>query len=544
MSSTTAQPAAFTGDPMRQIARGSALSGAGAVVAAVGGVALVLVITWAFRQELAGTFLAATALFMIVGSLAQLGTDVGLVRYLSADAATGQQHRLFQMLRISLLPVLTVAVLCAVALWYGAPRLADTIGTPAVRAETIGVLRALTPFVPVSAVYGTLLAATRSRGSMRHTVLVDSVLRTGGQPILLGATVLLGWSASAAAVAWAVPYAVGVVVCCYVLFKQGRQATAQRRQTNNAETADLEALPASAAVSVETSSGAQFREFWAFTGARAVSGVVAMIWRRFDVILVAALAGPAEAAIYGTAIRFLVLGALGIQAIQMTLSPQLSRLFAHDDIEGARQLYRTATLWMMIATWPIYIATGAAASLVIPIFGREDADYSAGAPVVVVLSAAMLIATACGSVDAVLLMSGRSLLSLVNAVVTLLVNVVLDVILIPPFGIMGAAVGWACSIVVRNVMTTFQVNRLMRMSPFSRQAFYVAVVALLCFAIAPATLALSDQPRWTLGVSLVLGGLVYLGWLWRSRRALQLNTFAHAFSRKTNKHAESEGTGR
>lgn len=533
MNSTTAQPAAFTGDPMRQIARGSALSGVGAVIAAVGGVGLALVITWAFRQELAGTFLAATALFLIVAALAQLGTDVGLVRYLSADAATGRQHRLWQTLRIALLPVLVVAVVCAVALWYGAPRVADAIGTPGVRADTIGVLRALTPFLPVSAVYGSLLAATRSRGSMRHTVLVDSVLRTGAQPLLLGATVLLGWTASAAAVAWALPYAVGVVVCSVVLFNQGRRSTAQPPQARIEGTDVLEASPSAVSVSGAASSVAHFWDFWAFTGARAVSGVVVMVWRRFDVILVAALAGPAEAAIYGTAIRFLVLGALGIQAVQMTLSPQLSRMFVHDDMEGAQRIFRTATLWTMIATWPIYIATGAAASLVIPFFGRDGADYSAGAPVIAVLSVAMLIATACGSVDAVLLMSGRSLLSLVNAIVTLLTNVVLDVILIPPFGIMGAAVGWAGSIVARNLMTAIQVRKLMNLSPFSRESVRVAVAALVCFAIAPSALALSDQPRWTVAVSLLIGGLVYAGWLWRRRKPLQLTTFGSALSRET-----------
>lgn len=534
-SRSGAPPPAFSGDPIRQIARGSALSGAGAVVAAVGGISLALVITWVFRQEVAGIFLAATALFMIVTSLAQLGTDVGLVRYLSADAATGQQHRLFQTLKIALLPVVVVAALCAVGLWVSAPRLADALGSPSVNTETVGVLRALAPFLPVAAIYGTLLAATRSRGSMGHTVLVDSVLRTGGQPVLLGVTVQLGGSASDAAMAWAAPYAFGVLASVVVLYKQGRTALAGHAFLLSAEAG--RECESGQAVEVRPSGDLkqQIHGFWAFTGPRAVSSVVTMIWRRFDVILVAVLAGPAEAAIYGTATRFLALGALGINAVQMTMSPQLSRLFTNDDIGAARRVFKTATLWTMIATWPIYFATGAAASLVIPFFGQEGADYGAGAPVVTILSAAMLISTACGSVEAVLLMSGRSLLGLANIVVTLVTNVILDLILIPPFGILGAAAGWACSIVVRNVLTTIQVYKLVKMSPFSREALQVALAALFCFALAPAVLVLLDGPAVMVAVALLIGSLVYGAWLWLSRRALHLTSFGTAFSRQPDK---------
>ena len=154
------------------------------------------------------------------------------------------------------------------------------------------------------------------------------------------------------------------------------------------------------------------RDFWTFTAARAVAGAVVMIWRRFDVLLVACLAGPADAAVYTAATRFLVVGQLGIQAVQMTVSPQFGRLFARSDLDGRDEVYRTATMWTMTFAWPLYIVTGAAVGLVIPVFG---ADYDAGAKVTIILSAAMLVATACGGVDAVLLMSGRSWLSLGNA---------------------------------------------------------------------------------------------------------------------------------
>lgn len=505
-------------DPLRKIARGSLLSGVGAVVAAVGGVALTLAVTRAFAPALAGTFFAGTTFFLIVSSLAQLGTDVGLVRYLSSHWATGEQDRIDETLRIALVPVVVAATVCGALTYVLAPKISGWVGNAAVFDETTSILRALAFFVPVVALYGALLAATRGRGSMRATVVVDSLFRTVAQPLLLGLTVALHWGPTAAAVAWALPYAAGVVVCLVVLGRSsGRVRSTGAPRTGNESPR-----------SVRHGAGLA-RDFWSFTAARAVSGAVIMVWRRFDVLLVAALSGPADAAIYTAATRFLVVGSLAIQAVQLTVSPQLSRMFARHDVDGARQIYYTSTLWTMTFSWPLYIVSASAVSLVIPVFG---ARYTAGASSVIVLSAAMLIATACGSVDAVLLMSGRSLLSLGNAVLTLAVNVGLDLVLIPRLGILGAATGWAISIALRNVLALVQIQKLMHMWAFSRISAAVSAASIACFAVVPGLLSWYDAPDGWLVASLVLGAVAYLALAYRFRARLKLDTFARAFSRR------------
>lgn len=512
----TDSSASRSGDPIRRIARGSALTGLGALVAAGGGVALTLLIARAFLPEVAGTFFASTTLFLIVGTLAQLGTDVGLVRYLSAHSATGQEHRLTETLRIALLPVLAVSLCCAVALGLLASPLADWIGSSAVHDDATMMLRWLAPFVPVVAVYGALLAATRGLGSMKPTVSIDSIFRSLAQPGLVLLTVLAGGGPTAAVLAWVAPYVVGTAWCVRSLI------LAAPTGIGTTYTPPVHDVAPSASARGLT------RDFWSFTGARAAAGAVLVVWRRFDILLVAALAGPADAAIYTAATRFLVVGNLGIQAVLMAVSPQLARLFARHDNAGANRVFATSTLWTMVFSWPMYLVTAAAAGLVIPIFG---AGYSAGTGSVIVLSLAMLVATACGSVDAVLLMSGRSLLSLANAVVTLIVNIALDLVLIPRIGILGAAIGWACAIALRNLLALAQIHQLLGMWAFSRRTAWVAGLSTACFGVVPAWLHLTSADTPELVLSLMGGGVLYLAWLWRERRSLELDVFARALRR-------------
>ena len=64
--------------------------------------------------------------------------------------------------------------------------------------------------------------------------------------------------------------------------------------------------------------------------------------------------------------------------------------------------------------------------------------------------AQLLAPSKAGPVDSVLLMAGHSWLSLRNSTVALVVNVGLNVLLIPLYGISGAAIAWAvCAGVTR-----------------------------------------------------------------------------------------------
>ena len=123
--------------------------------------------------------------------------------------------------------------------------------------------------------------------------------------------------------------------------------------------------------------------------------------------------GPSDAALYAAATRLSIVGLMFVQAIQQVMAPKISELLALDDRGRAQTMYRTTTVWLTLVSWPIYlISASATPPLLLDVFGPGYDD--AGQPVVVILCLSMLVATACGPVDSVLLMGGRSVLSLTN----------------------------------------------------------------------------------------------------------------------------------
>jgi O-antigen/teichoic acid export membrane protein len=271
------------------------------------------------------------------------------------------------------------------------------------------------------------------------------------------------------------------------------------------------------------------REFWWFTAPRAIARVTQTALKRSDIVLVAALASPEEAALYTAATRFIVVGQLFVQSVQQALSPHLSALFAKDQKAAATSVYQAATLWSMIAAWPLYLVLAGFAPVLMAVFGQ---GYDVAYDVVLILSLTMLLATACGPVDSVLLMAGRSWLSLRNSTVALAVNIGLNVVLIPAQGIRGAAISWAVAIVVRNLLPLLIVGRHLHMWPVTRATLEVAVAAVACFGAADVLAAVTDLPRAFDVALVVLASVVYLGGIWLARDRLDLDAFRSALRRR------------
>lgn len=495
---------------VEKFARRGAASVVGAGFSAVFGIALVVIVTNGFSPTLAGTLFAATAAFLILESIALLGTDAGLVRWMPAQLAAGRGADLPRTLTIAAAPVLAFATCVAATTWVAAPRLAPIlVGSDA--AETMSsMLRVLAVFLPVAALHDLVVAATRGAGSMRPTVVVENVGRLGLQAAFVLVAHLAGGGPVALVVAWGLPYAFGLAASAAWLW------VLVRRRTSSATSPATRWRPLG-------------REFWSYTAARGIARVTQTALKRSDIVMVAALSSPADAALYTAASRFIVLGQLFVQSMQQALSPHLSALFAREDAAAATAVFQAATRWSVVAAWPLYLVIAGFASTLMAIFGS---GYDQASVVVVVLSLTMLLATACGPVDAVLLMAGRSWLSLRNSATALAVNIALNLVLIPLDGIRGAATSWAVAIVVRNLLPLVQVRRQLGMWSVTPPAVRVGTAALVSFGVPGLVVAAADLSLVPAASLTTAGGAAYVTLVWTWRSSLDLSAFGAALRRR------------
>ncbi len=531
------------GPRLKDVARGSALNLIGALVAAVTTLVLTVVITREYSKPVAGAFFTAISLFLIVESAAGLGAWVGLVNFIARLRRLGHEDRVSAILRAAIIPVIVVSLACTAGMLLFAEPLAHLLlsghlgqdgAAPGMVADA---LRALALALPFAAMSDTLLGAARGYRAMKPTVVVDKIGRSTAQ--LIGVTIAIAaGSVALLAPLWALPYVPAAALGWYWLrrvrrdHRQGPGAAGEPGPSGvgtsgNTTTTDGAVVRSGNAVSVGAGVGsATSRGFWRFTGPRAVANLAQITIQRIDIVLVAIILGPVEAAIYTAATRFLVAGQFANSALSQAAQPRFAELFAVDDRRGANVVYRATTAWLVMLTWPLYLLAVIYGPEILSIFGHS---YRAGDTVMVILGLTMLVATACGQVDMVLITTGRSSWSLANGLMAVFVNVGLDLLLIPRYGITGAAIGWAVAIIITNLVPLAQLAASKRLNPFGPGTFIAIGLSVVSFAVIPLAVRAAFGPGAVASLSAVGAGcLAQAAGLWWFRDSLRLKALPGA----------------
>jgi O-antigen/teichoic acid export membrane protein len=221
---------------------------------------------------------------------------------------------------------------------------------------------------------------------------------------------------------------------------------------------------------------------------------------------------------YAAVGRLVTVGMIGIEAIRIAVEPHISSLLARDDRDGAQELFRVGTWWLVAISWPLYVVLAMFAPVVLTVFGGEFVEAQHALTVVAL---AMLVSVGTGNVTVMLLMGGKSVWNMINTSLALVTNVVLNLILIPRYGMVGAALAWTATIAVENFTALFQVRRLLGITPFGGGFVYVTVTALGVYGgLGLLIRHLFGATTLGLIVYLVVATAVYMGLLYRARTLL------------------------
>lgn len=508
----SAPPPQRPADRLHAVARGGALNLLTSGVGALLGFVLVVIVGRELGPGGAGVFFESVGLFTILASALELGAPMALVRSISASRELGELHVLPRLPAIGLGPVLALSTAAAILAFVLVDPIAAVFFSPGHREAGEDFVRVLIPFVPLAAGASVALGGTRGFGTMVPFVLVRNLGKPILRPALTVAAIVAGLGPAAIALAWVVPAAVefpaALLALAILLRRTAGVGVAGPRRAWSSKLAG---------------------EFWRFAAPRGAASVfqISVLW--LDVLLVGAIGSTREAGVYGTASRFALLGTLAIEAVRLAIAPQLGAMFARRDLASAQRVYRVATWWLMIVSWPAYIVVALFSPVVLRIFGP---GFGEAQDALTILALAMLVNIGTGNVNVVLLMAGKSIWNLQNTAISFAINVTLNVLLIPRYGITGAAAAWAASIAWDNLAPLVQIRRSLGLSPFGRGYLRVVAAGAAFGAVALAVRLWLGAGWGSLGVALALALVPYVAILARGRVALESRTLRDALRSK------------
>lgn len=192
-------------------------------------------------------------------------------------------------------------------------------------------------------------------------------------------------------------------------------------------------------------------------GLMVIAGANLLLSSQADLLIIGAFLGTERAGVYGVASQFAALIGFGVTGVLFCTTPMISSLHAQGDRAGLQRLTRTATRLNMAVSLPILPILVVFGHRLLGLFGP---GYVSGYPVLLLLSASVVLASTIGALSGFLLtMTGHQDVAGKVIVGSALLNLALTVTLTPLFGPIGTATATGIAGIVRACVLSLVVWR-------------------------------------------------------------------------------------
>lgn len=192
------------------------------------------------------------------------------------------------------------------------------------------------------------------------------------------------------------------------------------------------------------------RRLWTTVSATIfITTLLNMLLRQSDIFFVSYFLGNAKAGIYGAAAKMSALVALGLSVTDYVYMPKIAALWEKRQLIKLQKLIKDGSRQILLITIPIAVVFLVFGKLLLGFFG--EAFTSSYLPLVI-LVIGQLVNALTGMVGGLLSMTGHQRIFLFFYAVAFGLQFVLNFILTPWLGILGASIASASGLVVLNIL--------------------------------------------------------------------------------------------
>ena len=191
---------------------------------------------------------------------------------------------------------------------------------------------------------------------------------------------------------------------------------------------------------------------------------MALINCRADIIMIGFFKDTDQAGIYAVSSRlseFIRFGALAINPVVVGL---IAQHHASNQREKLQRVVRSSARYLLLWAFVSLLAIFFLGSHFLSIFGQ---GFQAGYTALLILSIGQAMTIVLGPVDSILIMTGHHHAALIGLIVSTIVNLLLNVLLIPHYGMAGAAIATATSATIWSLVLAFAVIKRLHFRPFA-----------------------------------------------------------------------------
>jgi O-antigen/teichoic acid export membrane protein len=370
--------------------------------------------------EGAGIFFLAFTIVLIVAAIARVGMENALVRFIAVNIEAEQPGKVLGVYQKAMKHSLVIAAILSILLFFLAPLISQVIFSKPELAKPLTIMAiAIVPLALLTLHAHALQGLKKIAASISVLSIYVPLLTT------LIAFFLLPYYGINAAV-WG--YLFATVVTLFIGILLWRRSVFRFK-----------------------SHISEFNSKELHTSSMPLFGVVMMnmviTWS--PILFLGIWENSENIGIYSAASRTAMLISFVLVAVNSIAAPKFAALYQHNGMDELGIIARKSAKIMIIFASPALLIFMMMPEWVLSIFGEQ---FKQGANVLMILAVGQFINVATGSVGYLLMMTGNERIMRNNLMFCAFVGIVLNLWLIPKYGIIGGAVAAAFTLALQNLI--------------------------------------------------------------------------------------------
>ena len=449
--------------PLRKVVKGTVVALLGSVL----GLFLVFLSRMLMARYLSvaeyGVFSLAFVILNVIAIISMLGLERGVPRQVAFLSERGEMEKVSAVIRSSATITVIASSVSCILLFALSDSIAQSIFQTPELAPALRIFSISIPFFTLL-----LLLVSVYRGFDRADVKVyfSDVMRNVLFFMILGLAFLLGLSFEIVLVGFVISIVVPCVGIGILIIRRSPVPSGLNR--------------------VERKKGVA-RELLFFSAPLMISAIFALIMSWTDTITLGYFRTVEDVGVYNAALPIAQFVPIFLNGMAYIYLPVVSKLHSMNRLNEIRRMYGITTKWIFSLTYPLF--------LVVVLFPRPvigilfGADYTGGSLALQILIIGFFVHTFLGLNASTLLALGETKYLMWASAVSAVANVILNVMCVSWFGIPGAALATALSLVLLNILVSWKCHSDYKIHPFSRK--YIIPIAVSIPAILAVYLAVN-----------------------------------------------------
>jgi len=396
-----------------------------------------------------GLLMVGVSLAGMIASLTQLGLGTGIARYLPRDNDKSYQRAVILAAVQMSMPI---AILAGLLLVIFAEQAATLVGEP----NSVFVLRVFGVALPVMVAFRLSNGGIQGFKSSRMRIFTQNILFPFSQLLSIGIVILLGYGLIGISLSYIIANGLAAAIGIIYIVKK---------------------------VGIGPSDGVQQlrKTLIRFSLPLAASGIIFVYLGTVDTLLLARLQTAEDVGIYNAAYPLAKLLTVGLTAFGFLSLPVMSELDSEGEVAEMQDGYTDMTKWIFALTFPVWLFIITFPEEVIRLTFCQA--YAGGDTVLVILSIAFVLHAAIGPNGDVLSSLGLTKNVLHSMSVAVVLNIVLNLVLIPRFSIAGAAAATTISYCTMNGLMSWQLFRTTKILPFDVNKMMFVLISIPVYVV-------------------------------------------------------------